>query len=96
VRADEVRVLQVCADEVRVPQIDRMEVESIDRPRGLIEATTAEHGQSRLHVRGPDLQLGHLGDRRGGDVLAGQARRPGGVAANERGEDLADRDAVSG
>src|SRR6266536_1190609 len=98
VRAAEVRPLQVRAPEVRVPQVDRMQVELIDRIwriwaewiavalRRRRKAATAKHGQARLHIRGLHLQLGHLVDWCGGDVLAGPAWWPGGVAADERGE----------
>ncbi len=97
VRAAEGRLLQVRAAEARVPQIDRMQVESVALAlRRQREAATAKHRQACLRVRGPDLQLRHLSNRRGGDVLAGQARRPGGVAAHERGQHLADGGAVGG
>ncbi len=60
------------------------------------EAATAKNRHARLHVRRPHLQLRHLLDRCRCDVLAGQLRRPGGMAADERGQDLPDRWSVDG
>src|SRR6266567_11515 len=84
------------AAEIRVPQIDRMQVEWIALALRLREAATAKDRQARLHVRGTHLQLRDLVDRCRGDVLPGQARWPWGVAADEGGQHLADHGTVGG
>jgi hypothetical protein len=58
------------------------------------EAAAAKHRQARLHVWSADLQLRHVVDRRGSYVLAWEARRPGGMAADEGGQHLPDRGPV--
>jgi hypothetical protein len=85
------------AVEVRVPQIDRTQVESIPLSlRSQREAATAKHCQAGLQIRGPDLQLWHLIDWCGDDVMAGHSRWPQGMAADERSKDLAHHGAVGG
>jgi hypothetical protein len=92
VRLAEVRPLQVGAAELGVPQVAGMQVEPIAQVASCpSEVATTKHRQARLHVGSAYLQLRHLVDRRGSDVLAWEAWRPGGMAADEGGQHLPDR-----
>src|SRR6266540_3966897 len=92
----EVRSLQVRAGEMGVPQIDGVQVKRTVYAFGICEAATAKNRQDRLDVGCSDLQLSHLADWSGGDVLAGQGWRPGSTAADVGGQYLSDRGAVGG
>jgi hypothetical protein len=95
VRLAEVRPLQVRTAQLGVPQVAGMQVESIALVASwTCEAATAKHCQAGLHVWSAYLQLRHLVDRRGRDILAREARRPGGMAADEGGQHLPDRGPV--
>jgi hypothetical protein len=96
VRTAEDRRFQVRCGQVRAPQIHRVQVESTTAALRMCEVAAAEHRQAGLHLRGSYLQLRHLVDRRRGDVLAGQSRRPRGMAADEGGHHLPDCGEVVG
>ena len=94
VGVEEARILEVGVFEARLPEIGTFQIKASAEPGQMLAA--AEHGQRRLDIRCPHLQLGYLLDRGLGAVLAGKLWRPWCMAPHERGQHLGNGGPVVG